>query len=171
MSEALYNPRPERWFRFRLSALFGLLTAAAVVAVYWASYLESTRPIQWLPFSKSAVQLENANGHAVLVNFWADWDQSSSMLEATTVDTPRVRQLLRSKGVTAMRADWSAGAQEIYDEIEAVGGHSIPLTVLYPPSGKPRVLRDFDNSETSAQVLEALEGLTPVQNTKNPFSN
>src|SRR6185295_10813362 len=129
----------------------GLLIAVALVAMilpasikgfqaWWLQFEpEAMRPIEWGTFSKAAVHQANAYGHHVLVSFWADWGISATRRERM-IDTPTVRRLLRTKGITTLRADWSQPAPEIESELNSLGQKSIPLLVIYPAAGEEPIV-------------------------------
>ncbi len=95
--------KPRRRWSFRLRALFAVVAIAGVAALQAVRYRDSVRPIEWGPFSRQAVQQENALGRDVLVSFMATWDPTSAA-QPQMIDTPPIRRLLRSKRIVALKA-------------------------------------------------------------------
>jgi thiol:disulfide interchange protein DsbD len=144
-----------RW-SFSLRTLLALVTIAGVAALLAARYWEASRPIEWRPFSQQAVRYENAAGRHVLVSFMATWDPISAM-QCQMIDTPPIRRLLRSKGIVAVKADYTNSDPVITAELHALGRNSTPLLVLYPASGgSPTILGDLVTAEDLAAQLEKL---------------
>jgi thiol:disulfide interchange protein len=116
--------------------------------------------IRWHAYTENRLGRLLEAERTVLVDFTADWCVTCKTLEATVLDTPDVRRVLRENGVLTLLADWSNGSPEITRKLESLGSKQVPLLAIYP-SGEtesPIVLQGF---YTKSQLLAALEEAGP----------
>lgn len=110
--------------------------------------------IDWVPFSQKALDDLRAKGTPVFVDFTADWCISCKFNERTAINVPAVRQLLRDRGIVAMKADWTNANPEITAALQAFGRAGVPFYVFYPANhAEPVTLPEL---LTQAIVLNAL---------------
>lgn len=143
-----------------------LLTLVAVALL--ATGLWSARPvaepaagqgagagaIEWQPWSQAAVASGLESGHAVFVDFTADWCVSCKVNEKVVLDRAAVSAEFRRLGVKMLRADWTRTDPVITAELARHGRNGVPLYLLYiPGEAQPRVLPEI---LTVGVVMEAL---------------
>lgn len=110
--------------------------------------------IDWVPFSQKALDDLRAKGTPVFVDFTADWCISCKFNERTAINVPAVRQLLRDRGIVAMKADWTNANPEITAALQAFGRAGVPFYVFYPANhAEPVTLPEL---LTQTIVLNAL---------------
>lgn len=110
--------------------------------------------IDWVPFSQKALDDLRAKGTPVFVDFTADWCISCKFNERTAINVPAVRQLLRDRGIVAMKADWTNANPEITAALQAFGRAGVPFYVFYPANhAEPVTLPEL---LTQSIVLDAL---------------
>ena len=52
--------------------------------------------------------------------------------ERTAINVPSVRQLIKEKGITAVKGDWTNADPAITAALKAFGRVGVPLVVFYP---------------------------------------
>lgn len=111
--------------------------------------------IEWVPYSPEALESYRAQGKPVFLDFTASWCLTCQFNEKTAINLPSVRSLLREKGITAMKGDWTNSDPAITAALKSFGRVGVPLAVFYP-AGKgssPVVLPEL---LTEKIVLDAI---------------
>lgn len=111
--------------------------------------------IDWVPYSPEALESLRSQGKPVFLDFTASWCLTCQFNEKTAINLPSVRSLLREKGITAMKGDWTNSDPAITAALKSFGRVGVPLAVFYP-AGKgssPVVLPEL---LTEKIVLETL---------------
>ncbi len=129
------------------------------VASVWLSAALDRRPVDWVEFSKVDLEEELADGNTVLVFFSADWDLTSVLAEKKTFGALKVRRLIRSRGVIAMRADCTNGSPKIAAALKSIDRFSTPTIAIYD-SDSPKKPIVLDNLVTEPDLLAALKKTT-----------
>ncbi|HBG28477.1 MAG: hypothetical protein A2Y10_10745 [Planctomycetes bacterium GWF2_41_51] len=118
---------------------------AVLLAVLFA-FLLLTPPqkglIDWQPYNEELISSAKENNQPVLIDFTADWCISCKILEKTVYSTKEVADLIKQKGVLAIKADTTAydypatiALKEIYKQ------PAVPVTILLlPDKDKPIAL-------------------------------
>ena len=112
--------------------------------------------ISWIPYSSQGLSALRAEGKPVLLDFTASWCLTCQFNERTAIDTAAVRQLLKEKGITAMKGDWTSADPTITAALKSFDRVGVPLVVYYPPGneGKPLILPEL---LTERLVIDALK--------------
>ena len=116
---------------------------------------DSREGIDWVPYSPEALESLRAQGKPVFLDFTASWCLTCQFNEKTAINLPSVRSLLREKGITAMKGDWTNSDPAITAALKSFGRVGVPLAVFYP-AGKgssPVVLPEL---LTEKIVLDAI---------------
>jgi len=116
--------------------------------------------LPWQPFSKAALEASTAAGKTVLVDFTADWCLTCKTLEATVLNTRRVRTAVKTNGVVVFQADWTHGAPEVTEVLDLLGGKQVPVIAIFP-AGDPNQPLIFRGGYTQQMILDALEKAGP----------
>ncbi len=97
----------------------------------------------------------------VLIDFTADWCLTCKTLEATMLNTAKVRDAVDRHGVVTLKADWTHEAPEVTRFLEILGGKGVPVVAIFSPDepNNPAVFRD---GYTQQMVLDALEKAGPA---------
>jgi thiol:disulfide interchange protein DsbD len=140
------------------SCVFGLVLI--LVNVVWFNLGQSeddskprtsTDPIQATSDSPKAVALNWENwtpelaaqtleqGRPVFVDFTAAWCLTCQVNERTTLQNDEIRQLLLSKNVRLLRADWTKPNAVIAQTLAQLGRSGIPVYLLQRPN-KPQIM-------------------------------
>ncbi|MBN1787779.1 MAG: thioredoxin family protein [Sedimentisphaerales bacterium] len=139
--------------------------AAVVLAVVFGFVLlagPKTELIDWQGYDTGVIESAKQMNKPVLIKFTADWCFSCKVLDKTVYSKEEVAELIKNKGVIAIKADttqldWPAtiGLKEIYGE------PSIPVTVLLlPGESEPVKLR---GNMIKAKLIEHLQSLQDVK--------
>lgn len=139
-------------------ALISSLVAARKIAVMTpvSTLASSQSRLSWVPYSPEALQSLRAEGKPVFLDFTASWCLTCQFNERTAIDTPAVIKALASRGITAMKGDWTNADPTITAALKSFGRVGVPLAVYYPPGkgSAPIVLPEL---LTESIVLGAIE--------------
>jgi len=86
---------------------------------------------QWEPYDPRRVSELRAAGKPLLINFTASWCLTCLVNEHRVFADSSVSKLLRDKGVTLMKGDWTNRDPRITRALAAFGRAGVPLYVVY----------------------------------------
>jgi len=134
-----------------LTAVMKRISQAAPVAPGEAT----SGGISWVPYSPSSLDALRSDGKPVLLDFTASWCLTCQFNERTAINVPAVRSLLREKGITAMKGDWTNSDPAITAALKSFGRVGVPLLVFYPAGkgSEPIILPEL---LTEKMVLDAI---------------
>jgi len=127
-----------RWVLMAGIALVSLISLAVVMkrisqTAPVASSEVSRDGIVWVPYSPSSLDVLRSEGKPVFLDFTASWCLTCQFNEKTSINVPAVRSLLREKGITAMKGDWTNSDPAITTALKSFGRVGVPLVIYYPP--------------------------------------
>lgn len=127
----------------------------AGITSLWIGSLLDKRPIDWVAYSQASFINHINHDKTVLVYFGADWDLSSKFVEQKSFEAPRIRRIIRSRGVIAMKADLTDRSRESMEALNSIGRHSTPVVAIYnsKPTGQPIIL---DGLFREAELFDAM---------------
>ncbi|MCG6116642.1 MAG: thioredoxin family protein [Aquimonas sp.] len=111
------------------------------------------------PWTRERFDALRREGRPLLVNMTADWCITCLANERVALSSEEFAQALRRRDVTYLKGDWTRQDADITAYLESYGRSGVPLYVLYPPRGEPRVLPQL---LTPALVRAAIEELPPA---------
>jgi len=151
----------------RATALVALLLAIAL-PVQFAREPGATRAMQpdgaraetaWQPYDAARVAELNAAGKPILINFTASWCLTCLINERNAFADGAVQDMLRAKGVTLMKGDWTNRDPEITRALRTYGRAGVPLYVVYnakPGSSAPLLLPQLLSAGVVQDAFAAL---------------
>jgi thiol:disulfide interchange protein DsbD len=111
----------------------------------------------WESYSEDRLAKILAQGRPILIDFTAEWCITCQVNERVVFSSQEVRDLIASKNVTLMRADWTSKNPIITAALRRYGRNGVPLNVLLQtPTSEPIIL---PNILTPGIVAEALRGI------------
>ena len=118
--------------------------------------------LPWRPFSRQTFEESIAAQHTVMVDFTADWCPTCKALEASVLNTQKVREAVARNNVVTLKADWtdSEGATEVTRMLEVLGSKQVPIVAIFP-AGRPNEPIVFGGGYTQQMILDALQRAGP----------
>jgi len=159
-SLGLERSNPARWVLGILLLLLLLIGSTLLVrrirdAIPAAERPESGEGIAWRSYSPEALDSLRKQGKPVFLVFTASWCLTCQFNERTAINVPSVRNLIKERGITAMKGDWTNADPAITSALKSFGRVGVPLAVFYP-SGKGSEARILPELLTEGVVLESL---------------
>jgi thiol:disulfide interchange protein DsbD len=105
------------------------------------------------PFTAQRLSTLEAAGKPVFVNLTASWCVTCLINERVALDSEAVRQAFASRGIVALKGDWTTQNPEITALLQQFGRSGVPLYLLYGGKGEPVILPQL---LTIASVLDVL---------------
>jgi thiol:disulfide interchange protein len=149
----------------------GAVAAVIGGCAFWI-LLPGPMVLDWQPYSETQLEKLTHEGKTVMLDFTARWCPNCKLNSRFAIDTPAVREAVKSNGVVPMVADFSDYAPEIKAKFNSLGSNSIPVLAIYPADrpNDPIVLPDI---VSQSQVLDALKRAGPSHKpvaAEKPFS-
>ena len=110
------------------------------------------------PWSAGRLAQARADGRPVLVNMSAAWCISCLVNERVALSSDAVAKAMAGADVLYLKGDWTNRDPAITDYLAGFGRSGVPIYVVYPVNGKPRLLPQL---LTEQIVLDALSTLVP----------
>ncbi len=92
------------------------------------------------PWSNERVAALRAEGKTIFVDFTADWCITCKVNERGALASETVRSAFAEQDVVTLVADWTRADPTITAALAAFGRNGVPLYLVYPQGGEPRVL-------------------------------
>jgi thiol:disulfide interchange protein DsbD len=133
--------------------------AAVVLAASFATTGRETAAaavsnrLAYEPFTAARLAALEAAGKPVFVNLTADWCVTCLINERVALDNAGVRQAFATRGIVALKGDWTNRNPEITALLQQYGRSGVPLYLLYGGKGDPVILPQL---LTASTVLDAL---------------
>ncbi len=99
-------------------------------------------------------------GYTVMVDCTADWCLTCKTLEATVLNTEKVRAAIRQNNVILLKADWTHAAPEVTQFLDWLGFRQVPVLAIFP-ADRPNEPIVFTGGYTQKDVIDALHRAGP----------
>ncbi|MBT3198789.1 MAG: hypothetical protein HN350_02640 [Phycisphaerales bacterium] len=124
--------------------------------------------IDWVEFDPDALEEHLKAGRSVFVDFSATWCPNCVWNEKMVFESTEISELLKAKGVIAMRADIShdSSRTRMLERMRAkLGGRSLPFLAVFPADNpnKPFVRPDIVSIATMREILNAVPDPKPAE--------
>jgi thiol:disulfide interchange protein DsbD len=148
-----YDTKLSRKFLLRIIAI------ALAVAAWWLFLRAPAKElIDWRGYDANLIETARAEGKPVLIKFTADWCLSCQAAEKIVYSRKDIAELIKSKGVLAIKADTTtndmpatAALKNVYNE------PGVPVSFLFIPGQKePSVWRGISFADELKSLLEKL---------------
>jgi len=124
------------WKKNELTKLLG--TVAVLTALLTPTFIEEVHENMyedhWQPFVQADIQKHVKAGKIVFVDVTADWCVNCKVNKALVLNREKVRVLLDSKHVIAMKADWTKADPAISKFLEQYNRPGIPFNIIFGPN-------------------------------------
>jgi len=115
----------------------------------------------WVAFEPDAFQRHLDEGRPVFVDFTADWCVNCKVNEKFVFDSEAVREVMRERGVIAMKADTTQSTPYtamLARFMEQLGGRSIPFLAVFDPNRpeEPIIKHSIVTQEMMIEVFASL---------------
>ncbi len=155
----------KRWVQAVLALCFVLGSLAwawnAVSGAAPASKSEAANG-DWAVWSDAAVDEARKTGRPVFVDFTAAWCITCQVNKKVALNVGSVKAHFKEKNVALFEADWTNQDETIARKLESFERNGVPLYVLYPAEGEPRILPQLLTPDI---VISAVNQVTSGQNT------
>jgi thiol:disulfide interchange protein DsbD len=139
---------------FATLALFAALALLRLPALTPTSRSATSSEAGHEAWSPERVASLRAEGRTVFVDFTADWCITCKVNERGALASDTVREAFASQNVATLVADWTHADPAITAELARFGRNGVPLYLVYPQGGEPRVLPQV---LTAGIVVDALK--------------
>jgi len=143
-------PRSTSWARLgttaSLSGLVGalwlglLIQGAGLAGPQGASGAVSAGGPPHEPYSAERLASARSGGRPVFVNMTAAWCITCLVNERVALGSDAVAQRFAAQNILYLKGDWTNRDPAISDYLAGFGRTGVPIYVLYPGNGEPRVL-------------------------------
>lgn len=120
--------------------------------------------IAWRHWSAEAVESAVRAGSTVFVDFTADYCTNCKINKATAIYRPEAIEKLRQLNVVSFQADFSAGGESIFAQLQKYGRAGPPLDLIFP-AGRPDKPIVMTPLFSLADLLSALDRAGPSRAT------
>lgn len=152
-----------RWRARLMAVLFlGIGIALAMVGLRASSVKDgieikessSSMLIPWQPYSAQTLAALRQAGTPVFLNFTASWCLSCQVNARLVFQNPEVIDYFKTRGIVALKADWTNYDAEVTHALENLGKTSIPVYVYYPSgNASPVILPELITPATFFKYL------------------
>ncbi|MEM0914797.1 MAG: thioredoxin family protein [Planctomycetota bacterium] len=141
----------------------GLGLVMAVGSMWMAYGATRPSPIAWVYYSPEAFDAALDDGHAVMLDFTADWCLNCIALEKAVLESDAVVSRLRVDDVVAMKADLTSHQAPGWGKLEAVDRVAIPLLVVFSPDGQEVFKSEFYTPDQVVNAIDRASGSEGVE--------
>jgi len=120
----------------------------------WAAVqLTDQGPVDWVYYTPARLSEASGDGKVIVMVFTAEWCLNCKALEQGIFKDPRVVTLFAREDIVPMKVDITGNHPAGRAKLKEVGTLTIPLLVIFSPTGKRVFKSDF---YTADQVYEAV---------------
>ena len=132
----------------------GLGLVLIALPIWGAVRLSDKGPIDWVHYTPTRFESAIEQKKAVVMDFTAEWCLNCKALEESVLHDRRVIDALAQTNVVPIKVDITGRNPAGKAKLKEAGSLTVPLLVVYSPSGQPVFKSDF---YTVDQVLDAVD--------------
>jgi thiol:disulfide interchange protein DsbD len=129
----------------------GILVIA--LSAWGALRLTDRGPVDWTYYSPQEFETAISNRKIVVMVFTAEWCLNCKALEQGVLKNSKIVKLLAHEGIVPIKVDITGNNPAGKAKLREVGNLTIPLLIIFSPSGKQEFKSDFYTVE---QVCDAI---------------
>jgi thiol:disulfide interchange protein DsbD len=140
--------------KIKVKAIFagaGMLVIA--LSAWGAIRLTDQGPVDWVYYTPLRFEAATRNRKIVVMVFTAEWCLNCKALEQGVLKNPKIVKLLTREDIVPMKVDITGNNPTGKAKLREVGNVTIPLLIIFSPSGEQRFKSDF---YTVDQVYDAI---------------
>jgi len=138
----------------KLKSIFAGVGILVIALSAWGAVrLTDQGPVDWAYYSPQQFETAISNRKIVVMVFTAEWCLNCKALEQGVLNNPKVVKLLTCEDIVPMKVDITGNNPAGKAKLREVGNLTIPLLIIFSPSGKQQFKSDFYTVE---QVFEAI---------------
>lgn len=149
----------------RCAQAIALVSAAAALWTAWPTMMMEPNQVaaqgytdpwgqHWETFSPEALALLRAKNTPVYLDFTAAWCITCQVNKRLVFSSNEVRDLIKSRKIVLMRADWTNRDERISAALNDFGRRGVPLNVIYKDgASEPTILPSILTASTVKEAL------------------
>jgi thiol:disulfide interchange protein DsbD len=149
------------WVGFSTASIkkWAVRLTAVIIAVAAGFYFlpEKQDLINWWHYDAEVIAQAKSAGKPVLIKFTAGWCTSCKWLEKTVYNTKEIAELVKVRGVVAVKADTTdrdSEATKAHSEVYGEAG--VPVTIVFLPDGEEVRFRGVFGKDEMKELLKRL---------------
>ena len=131
----------------------GLGLILIALPIWGAVRLADKGPIDWTYYTPERFEAAIAQKKVVVMDFTAEWCLNCKVLEESVLHNRKIIDALAQEDVIAMKVDITGNNPAGKAKLKEVGSLTVPLLVVFSPSGRPVFKSDF---YTIDQVIKSI---------------
>ncbi|MCI5222700.1 MAG: DUF255 domain-containing protein, partial [Candidatus Electrothrix sp. AR4] len=135
-----------------------------VLSILGVVHLTDKGPIKWVYYTQDRLDQASDAGKVVVMEFTAEWCLNCKALEQGVLANPKIIKLLADEAVVPMKVDITGGYPEGKEKLKQVGSLTIPLLVVFSPTGEQVYKSDFYTVDQLHEVVS--DALKESQNSR-----
>ena len=134
-------------------------------SVYGGLRLTDQGPIEWVYYTPQRFEKAAERNQIVILVFTAEWCLNCKALEQSVLHSDPVVKLLADDDIAPIKVDITGRNKAGRSKLQEIGHLTIPLMVIYSPSGKELFRSDF---YTADQIVSTVQRARMAKNTLSP---
>jgi len=141
-----------RFFQRLLFVSLGVILVAG--SLYGGMHLTNRGPIDWIYYTPQRLQQAIDQRKIVVMVFSAEWCLNCKALEQSVLTSAQMVEMLTRQDVAPIKVDITGNNPQGKAKLQEIGHLTIPLLVVYSPTGNEVLRSDFYTVE---QILAAVD--------------
>ena len=145
--------------KMRRAIFAGIGALIMALAVWAAVQLTDQGPVDWVYYTPERFSEATSENKVIVMVFSAEWCLNCKALEQGVFKDPKIAALLAENEIVPMKVDITGNNPAGKAKLKEVGTLTIPLLVIFSPTGKQLFKSDFYTADqVHAAVTKALAG-------------